>query len=102
MFGKLQNYVQQSSSVRPAPTPASDFERAGEEAAGGASGTFLKETWKQYPVAFLVFATVSVLNFFLIDLIGAPAIALVYLLSIVLLALFVRRGPIIFGTTLTA
>jgi two-component system sensor histidine kinase KdpD len=34
--------------------------------------------------------------------IGYQAIALIYLLSIVLLALFISRGPIFFGTVLTA
>ena len=42
------------------------------------------------------------LNLWFHQWIGYEAIALVYLLAIVLLALFVDRGPILLGTTLTA
>ena len=53
-------------------------------------------------LAFVVFTVVSLLNLWLWNFIGYQATALVYLLSIVVLALFVDRGPIIFGTALTA
>ncbi len=44
---------------------------------------------------------VSLLSFWLQPLVGYQAVALVYLLSVVLLALFVNRGAILFGTALT-
>jgi len=53
-------------------------------------------------VAFATFVVVSGLNLRLQTWSGYQAIALVYLLAVVLLALFVGRGPILFGTTLTA
>jgi K+-sensing histidine kinase KdpD len=56
----------------------------------------------QYFAALAIFITVSLLCPLLEKLIGYQANALVYLLAVVLLALFVDRGPIIFGTTLTA
>src|SRR5690348_16966122 len=56
----------------------------------------------EYVLAFSTFAGVSVLNEWLQGWIGYQAIALVYLLAVVLLALFVGRGAIVFGTALTA
>ncbi len=50
----------------------------------------------------MTFAGVSLVNLWLQTWIGYEAIALVYLLAVVLLALFVGRGPIVFGTALTA
>jgi two-component system sensor histidine kinase KdpD len=61
-----------------------------------------KSAWFDYGIAFVAIAAVSALNLWLQTWIGYEAIALVYLLAVVLLALFVRRGPIIFGTALTA
>lgn len=58
--------------------------------------------WRQYTLAFAVFALVSLLNLWLHRWIGYQAIALVYLLSVVLLALLVNRAPVVFGTILTA
>lgn len=58
--------------------------------------------WPQYILAFAVFALVSLLNLWLNHWIGYQAIALVYLLSVVLLALLVNRAPVVFGTILTA
>ncbi|MGA2787313.1 MAG: ATP-binding protein [Verrucomicrobiota bacterium] len=58
--------------------------------------------WRQYATAFLMFSAVSALNLWLQKWIGYEALALVYLLGVVLLALFVSRGPILFGTVLTA
>jgi two-component system sensor histidine kinase KdpD len=57
---------------------------------------------RQYALAFTTFAAVSLLNLWLQNWIGYQAIALVYLLAVVLLALFVGRGPILVGTALTA
>lgn len=62
----------------------------------------LQPAWRQYALAFAVFAVVSVLNFYLQKLFGYQAIALIYLLSVVLLALFINRGATFFGTILTA
>lgn len=57
---------------------------------------------RQYAVTFgLVFAA-SWLNEWLQHWIGYQTISLVYLLTVVWLALIVSRGPIIFGTALTA
>lgn len=53
-------------------------------------------------MAFALFAVVTALDFWLDPIIGYEAVALVYLLAVVVLALFADRGPIIFGTTLTA
>jgi two-component system, OmpR family, sensor histidine kinase KdpD len=61
-----------------------------------------KTAWLEYGLAFVVFAGVSLLNLWLQTWIGYEAIALVYLLAVVLLALFVGRGPIVFGAALTA
>ena len=58
--------------------------------------------WPQYVLAFATFAAASLLNLWLQNWIGYQAIALVYLLAVVLLALFVGRGPILVGTGLTA
>jgi len=74
------------------------------------SGTFSKtlaapkglSSWQQYALALVVFVAVSLLNFWLQKWIGYQAIALVYLLSVVLLALFINRGATLLGTVLTA
>ncbi len=56
---------------------------------------------RQYLLAFGTFVLTSLLNLWLQQWIGYEAIALVYLLAVVLLALFVGRGPILLGTALT-
>jgi two-component system sensor histidine kinase KdpD len=58
--------------------------------------------WQQYAVAFSAFAGISLVNLWLEPWIGYQTIPLIYLLAIVLLALFVGRGPLLFGTALTA
>jgi two-component system sensor histidine kinase KdpD len=58
--------------------------------------------WQQYVLVSVVFILVSLLNLWLNRWTGYQAIALVYLLSVVLLAVLVSRAPIIFGTALTA
>lgn len=58
--------------------------------------------WLEYGLALAIFGVVSLVNLWLERWIGYEAIALVYLLAVVLLALFVGRGPILFGTILTA
>ncbi len=57
---------------------------------------------QQYAIAFICFLAASVLTLSLADLIGYQAIALIYLLAVVVLALFLNRGPVIFGTALSA
>jgi two-component system sensor histidine kinase KdpD len=59
-------------------------------------------SWRHYALALATFVVVSTLNLWLQQWIGYQAIALVYLLSVVLLALFINRGAILFGTMLTA
>ncbi len=63
---------------------------------------WLKPAWRQYALAFAVFVVVSVFNLWLQNWIGYQAIALVYLLAVVIIALFIDRGPTIFCTVLTA
>ncbi len=58
--------------------------------------------WRQYVLAFGVFVLVTVFSFLVQRWIGYQAIALIYLLSVVLLALFINRGATLFGTVLTA
>jgi two-component system sensor histidine kinase KdpD len=53
-------------------------------------------------LAGFVFVLVSAFNFWLQKWLGYQAVALVYLLSVVLLALFINRGATFFGTLLTA
>ena len=60
------------------------------------------QLWKEYGIALMAFAGVSFLGEWLQRWTGYQAISLVYLLSVFLLALFVGRGPILFGTVLTA
>jgi two-component system sensor histidine kinase KdpD len=58
--------------------------------------------WRQYVLASAVFLVVTLINFGFQKWIGYQAIALIYLLSVVLLALFINRGATFFGTILTA
>ncbi|HWX19339.1 MAG TPA: ATP-binding protein [Candidatus Binatia bacterium] len=71
---------------------------------GGTNGSPVPmgSSWLQYGLALMTFAGVSLLNLWLQQWIGYQAIALLYLLAVVLLALFVSRGPILLGTALTA
>ena len=68
----------------------------------GETGSRPPALWRQYLYAFTVFLLVSALNLWLQKWLGYQTIALVYLLGILLLALFVNRGPIVFGTVVTA
>jgi two-component system sensor histidine kinase KdpD len=61
-----------------------------------------KSRWGSYAVALGVFGATSVLNLWLHPWIGYQATALVYLVAVVLLARFVERGQLLFGTVLTA
>jgi two-component system sensor histidine kinase KdpD len=62
----------------------------------------LSPAWRQYALAFAVFVVVTAFSFSLQKLFGYQAIALIYLLSVALLALFINRGATLFGTILTA
>lgn len=79
-----------------------DRQKGHPETLGGNLRIYLAPLWRQYVLAFAVSLVVSLVNFVLLHWIGYQAIALVSLLAVVLLALFVSRGPIIFGTALTA
>ncbi len=57
---------------------------------------------RHYGIALAAVVAVTVFNLWLQRWIGNQAIALVYLLAVVLLALFVGRGAIFFGAALTA
>jgi len=86
-------------------------DRSSEKSSGFLSGLFtsphgirssFQPAWRQYVLATAVFIVATLFSFFAQRLFGYQAIALIYLLSIVLLALFVNRGPTFFGTVLTA
>ena len=64
--------------------------------------THRRTAWFEYGLAFADVTVVTLLNLWLERWIGYEAVALVYLLAVVLLALFVGRGPIVLGTVLTA
>ncbi|HTJ00745.1 MAG TPA: ATP-binding protein [Dongiaceae bacterium] len=67
------------------------------------SFVFVESPWRQYLLAFLTFVAASMLNLLLLERwLGYQAIALVYLLSVVVVSLFIGRGPILLGTLLTA
>jgi two-component system sensor histidine kinase KdpD len=78
--------------------------------AEGESSPFRRPEWprfdsttlKGYWVAVGVVAGVSGLNALLKHQLGYQSLALVYLLSVVVLAMFVGRGPTLLGATLTA
>jgi two-component system sensor histidine kinase KdpD len=57
---------------------------------------------QQYTFAVASFLAATLLNLSLADLIGYQAVALIYLLVVVVLALFLGRGPVILGTALSA
>src|SRR5215475_13861712 len=58
--------------------------------------------WYEFGLALAAFLLTSAVNFWLQQWMGYQAIALVYLLAVVLLALFIGRGPVLFGAALTA
>jgi K+-sensing histidine kinase KdpD len=68
----------------------------------GSISISLLPVWRQYVLAFGVFALVTFLSFWMQKWCGYQAIALIYLLGVVLLALVVNRGATLFGTLLTA
>ncbi|HEX4343178.1 MAG TPA: ATP-binding protein [Verrucomicrobiae bacterium] len=64
--------------------------------------SFLNSSWKQYLCVGIIFLGVTVINVWLEKWIGYQAVALVYLLTVVVMALFINRGPILLVTILTA
>ena len=58
--------------------------------------------WKQYLIAFCAVVAVTLLNAALNSSIGYRTLALNYLLAVVLLALFVGRGPVLMSATVSA
>jgi two-component system sensor histidine kinase KdpD len=56
----------------------------------------------QYGLVVAVMLVVSVLNIVLNPIVGVHATALIYLLAVVLLGLFVQRGPILLAASLSA
>src|SRR6266403_682448 len=56
----------------------------------------------QYGIVVAVMLLVSVLNIILNPIVGVHATALVYLLAVVLLGLFVQRGPVLLAASLSA
>lgn len=61
-----------------------------------------KQTFFQYGVVVAVMLVVSVLNIVLNPIVGVHATALIYLLAVVLLGLFVQRGPVLLAASLSA
>ncbi len=68
----------------------------------GSISISLLPVWRQYVFAFGVFGVVTFFSFWMQKWCGYQAIALVYLFSVVLLAMVVNRGATLFGTLLTA
>jgi two-component system sensor histidine kinase KdpD len=64
--------------------------------------SLVRQPWRQYVLAFGMVCLVSLLDCWLQRWTGYQALALVHLLAVVLLALVVGRGPILFGTALSA
>lgn len=60
------------------------------------------EAGKQYLVALSTSAAVTILGLVVQHWIGYQSVALIYLSAVIVLALFVGRGPILFAATLTA
>ncbi len=61
-----------------------------------------KIDWPQYAVALATVVGVTLLNFILDRFIGYRALALNFLFAVVVLALFVGRGPVLVAATLSA
>lgn len=58
--------------------------------------------WPQYGVSLAVVFTVALLNFGIDRFVGYRALALNFLLAVVILGLFVGRGPVLFAATVSA
>ena len=64
--------------------------------------SWLAEPWRQYSAALATVFIVSLVSFGVQRWTGYPTLALVYLLAIVLLALVIGRGAILFAAALSA
>lgn len=101
----MQSFAFVLQTLRPslaAPLPVMLFKACQRKCLGLFEVSPTASPGKQYSLAFAVVAAVTLLNLWLQNWIGYQAIALVYLLSVVVLSLFIARGPIFFGTVLTA
>jgi len=58
--------------------------------------------WREYFQAFMTVAGVTAVSFFLVGLTGYWSIALFYLMAVILQGMFLGRGPVLFGATLSA
>src|ERR1041385_3399035 len=92
------------SSQPSAPVPASLFSDGRLRAPRQLFPVALRfeRVWTQFTFAFAIFISISLLNLGLEKWIGHQAVAFVYLLAVVWLALFVDRAAILFGSALTA
>ena len=61
-----------------------------------------KIEWRQYGIALAAVTGVAALNFLLDQFTGYRALALNFLFAVVLLGLFVGRGPVLFAATVSA
>ena len=64
--------------------------------------SWLTELWRQYLAALVTVSAVSLVNYWVLNWTGYQALALVYLLAVVLLALVAGRGAILFSAALSA
>jgi two-component system sensor histidine kinase KdpD len=64
--------------------------------------SLVRQPWRQYVLAFGLVCIVSIFGLWFQRWTGYQVLALIYLLAVVLLALVVGRGAILFGTTLSA
>lgn len=104
----MQNQAQTGLSPLPGVLPGSAVERRRFPAKSAALSPRRSLAWlqagplRQYAAAILLVVFVAAVCNWLDDKIGYEAVALVYLLAVVLLALFLSRGPIVLGAALTA
>jgi two-component system sensor histidine kinase KdpD len=71
-------------------------------AVAGRRGLATASTSRQYLLAVGVVAGVAVVSSFFVPFFGVHAIALIFLLAVVLLALFVDRGPTLLAAAMSA
>jgi len=107
-LSSVQAQARQNAGPLPDVTPADAVADPRRETAplfhvsGRARNWLLAHPFLQYALAFIGFLVSSLLNLSLLNFIGYQSVALIYLLAIVVLALFLNRGPVLFATALTA
>ena len=89
-------------AARPDATGRDRAPDAPREHAASASNWLLAHPLQQYALAFAAFVAASLLNLSLEPRIGYQSVSLIYLLVVVVLALFLNRGPVILTAALTA